>query len=431
MIKKPRSRISSTYQIILIIVFFFSLFVTLWQHWLLSSAAANELLSPKDTAGSFLFEDAVIVLDEITTVSSSTSNNNSTSSNSTTSTTSTSSEEELICTCVNCVEDELCGGLWTASQFPSSTSSSKSDIQGFHSHSSNSNAAAATATTTAAAAATKKIHLVISHCNSDLYWISNFTKGYSLSSVHVITKCGSPVIGAPEMATIQVLPNVGRCDHTYAYYISYILDNNVLMGEERDSIVLFLKDGEMNQKNLHQIGNWCDMDTMVNVASSLNGFACGVIPLCDRRKRNCHSAYHDIGELYKFQMKKYAWSSSKYIATDEATFKSPYKNLGAFYESMMPKPQSDLVQVCYGGVFAASYLNIKKVDKEVWKAFEKSLSRGDNIEEGHFMERSWGSLLATPLYAYQVRALRNYSDFHFKYGKGIGSGLPGMLVKKN
>ena len=33
----------------------------------------------------------------------------------------------------------------------------------------------------------------------------------------------------------------------------------------------------------------------------------------------------------------------------------------------------------------------------VWTAIERSLSRGNNILEGHFAERTWVSLLAKPL----------------------------------
>ncbi len=35
--------------------------------------------------------------------------------------------------------------------------------------------------------------------------------------------------------------------------------------------------------------------------------------------------------------------------------------------------------------------------------------RGDNIQEGHFAERSWGPLLATPLQEFQINALRKHS----------------------
>ena len=49
----------------------------------------------------------------------------------------------------------------------------------------------------------KKIHLVISHCTANLNWISDFTKGFDISSIHVVTKCGKEVGGAPTNATIE------------------------------------------------------------------------------------------------------------------------------------------------------------------------------------------------------------------------------------
>jgi hypothetical protein len=108
------------------------------------------------------------------------------------------------CKCVDCEEDELYGGLWNANKYPG-----KDDLH------------------------TKKIHIVVSHCKNDLDWISDFTKGYNIASIHVITKCGAPVNGAPNIATIQVLPNVGRCDHTYAYYMSTVLDQKVEIDDEK------------------------------------------------------------------------------------------------------------------------------------------------------------------------------------------------------
>lgn len=47
----------------------------------------------------------------------------------------------------------------------------------------------------------------------------------------------------------------------------------------------------------------------------------------------------------------------------------------------------------------------------VWERIEESLSRGSNIEEGHFMERSWGVLMSTPPPSDQIRAIRDSSEF--------------------
>lgn len=71
--------------------------------------------------------------------------------------------------------------------------------------------------------------------------------------------------------------------------------------------------------------------------------------------------------------------------------------LGSFVTSLHVGPFPNVVHVCYGGVFAASVSNIKKTKSSVWNTVENILSRGDNIQEGHYMERSWGMLLSTPL----------------------------------
>ena len=131
-------------------------------------------------------------------------------------------------------EDELCGGLWKSNRFPPSN-----DLDLHHS---------------------KKIHIVVSHCNRDLHWVSDFTRGYEIASIHIISKCGEGnAFGLPN-ATIKVLPNVGRCDHSYIYYIANVLDQKIVPGEEMDSIVVFLKD-DMSEENLHQKGRWAKFDS--------------------------------------------------------------------------------------------------------------------------------------------------------------------------
>ena len=75
-----------------------------------------------------------------------------------------------------------------------------------------------------------------------------------------------------------------------------------------------------------------------------------------------------------------------------------------------------IVPVCYGGIFSTSVGQIKKqnvkVDNinNVWNKAENLLSRGNNIVEGHFMERTWSILLSNPLPKYQLHALREYSN---------------------
>ena len=62
----------------------------------------------------------------------------------------------------------------------------------------------------------------------------------------------------------------------------------------------------------------------------------------------------------------------------------------------------------------------------VWHAIESTLERGDNIQEGHYVERSWARLLAKPLSNYQVEALRKYAS----YAYCADFSLCGPLVRK-
>jgi hypothetical protein len=282
-----------------------------------------------------------------------------------------------VCKCVDCEEDEFCGGLWKANRYPDN--------------------------------GPKKIHIVVSYCKSDLGWISDFTKGNkaNIASIHVISKCGVPVKGAPDNATLEVLPNVGRCDHTYAHYITTILDQKVEQGHEKDSIVVFLKDNRILHQGTGQNNNF---ESMVQLASSTHGFACGVLPNLIRvdGKKVFISAYHEVKTLFKFTLGEY--NNVKYTKSVGVPFVSVYRNIGALYDSLGAGPLPTVVQVCYGGNFAASVPNIKKIDRPIWEKVEKMLSRGDNIQEGHYMERSWAYLLSTPLQSFQIKALRNYSD---------------------
>jgi hypothetical protein len=216
-------------------------------------------------------------------------------------------------------------------------------------------------------------------------------------------------------AEILVLPNVGRCDRTYANFITTILPT-LTTSKDDNSIVLFLKDTSVDE--FSAFGR-TDPKSLVRIASSSNGFACGT----NFGTRN-RSPYHDRAALFDFKIESYR----KETTEDEAPFRVGNQTLGDFYNSLNARQSSPgLVQVCYYGIFAASTENIFKQDMRVWKTIEKALERGDNILEGHFMERIWGVLLATPLEAFQIEALRNHAT---KAGK-VRLAWHGFLCKKN
>ena len=102
----------------------------------------------------------------------------------------------------------------------------------------------------------KKVIVVVSHCNKPLHWMQDYIVNgtfFVVTRIYIISKCGEQPLGAPEGAVVQAISNVGRCDHTYAYFITEILPQEVEVGssvaEQQESIVVFIKD---NIKYNHQ-----------------------------------------------------------------------------------------------------------------------------------------------------------------------------------
>ena len=99
----------------------------------------------------------------------------------------------------------------------------------------------------------------------------------------------------------------------------------------------------------------------------------------------------------------------KHNYTDIGGKKVPFaihSNMRAWVEEMgiiFPKP---LMTICFGGVFAVSATRFRQVNSKVWSKLAISLSRGENIQESHFMERTWSGLLAKDIFPSFQRRVR-------------------------
>ena len=252
----------------------------------------------------------------------------------------------------------------------------------------------------------KKIIVVVSHCNRPLHWMQDYIVNgtfFVITKIYIISKCGKQPLGAPEGAVVQAVSNVGREGHTYAYFITEILPLEVEVDSSvaklQESIIVFLKDNIWNNHG-QQLEELRSLESMVRLASSSNGFGCFGSP------PKHASAYHNITMLSQFEIGNY---ESGYSPNDNVPFKSSHTNLGAYWLAINVTLSQKFVPVCYGGRFAASVENIYKQDMNMWMKLEMSLTRGDNIEEGHFVERSWAALLSNPLDPLQIEALQNYT----------------------
>jgi hypothetical protein len=273
------------------------------------------------------------------------------------------------CLCVNCKEDANCGGLWNGEE----VWGSQPPIN-------------------------PRLVFVVSHCLQPLHWLSNFTGGLAVSDIFVISKCDHEVDGAPPNARIIRLKNVGRCDHAYAYFLSK------LSGITEFDIAVFLKD-QRSEENIHCDGQWRSLKAMVDIAST-KGFACGMKPTVSKELGAQLSVYHVSSYLMTFGMSSYNYRSELYEQQSDR-FESNFSNMKDWLSFVGGNIKTDLTEVCYGGTFVATRGRILAHPKNLWERIE--LSRGSNIEEGHFAERSWASLLSKPLSASQQNSLIQYS----------------------
>jgi hypothetical protein len=262
------------------------------------------------------------------------------------------------------------------------------------------------------------IQIIISHCMNDLFWTEAFFQGYNTSSIYIYSKCGKEVDGAPKDAKIFRMNNVGRNDHAYLHHII----NHTYFQNASRKVLFFLKD---NRKSTEERGGkWRSIQELLLIVSTFQ-FACAMEHNVRRQyivrshlgaEKFSPSAFHDKKEISAFAMGAYRSKSGLYDNSTEnaeaggESFKSKFNNLGEWLQSMsILLPPTPVVQVCYGGSFVTTVDAIQKQPLKMWKSLETSLSRADNIEEGHFMERAWAGLLSKPLNQEEVDAIQNYS----------------------
>ena len=226
----------------------------------------------------------------------------------------------------------------------------------------------------------KPIVLVISHCQHDLKWLDKHFQTIPIRETFVISKCGAPVTPLPSRFNMSIidLPNVGKCDHTWAHWMAHA---SAMLSD--DDVVVFLKDTylekphQLNQEHtgLHEM-----------IAGTIEyGFACGYRPT------GGFSIFHNTAQLALFEVAHYTihWQPSG--RNDTGFIPAKLRPLGEWARYMnytLPWPAAP---VCYGGSFAVKASRIAP-KRQLMKRFEEALSHGNNIEEGHYAERSWAAL---------------------------------------
>jgi hypothetical protein len=243
------------------------------------------------------------------------------------------------------------------------------------------------------------VSLVISHCDVAIDWIPGYIDDkYKVQDITVYSKCNKPVEGIDKLKSVTMpkiirLPNVGRCDHSYAHWIKEHYQS-IDRKRDGDDIVFFFKDNNYHRESYRPF------DEVFTLTSEL-GFSCALKPIwCDcpegnfQCKPNSGLSLHNRTELEAFEMRHRHIRLDRDYGNVDKFVSDVYPNLKTWKDSMgLVTVDSKTTPVCYGGVFAVKKERLLDQSNDSWNNMEKSLTREDNLVEGHYAERMWASIL--------------------------------------
>ena len=270
--------------------------------------------------------------------------------------------------------------------------------------------------------------MIVSHCSLSLDRLPSVVESLAqlsnvrIESIFVYSKCSHSVdeqaLRARLSSGVQLkvirLPNLGRNDHTYAHHLSQ--QHARLHRTDPPSLLLFVKDGtiaDFTQVNKDGVPVRVDLPVSIEqmaLRALTDGFACGRCPPSGR------SIWHSESWFWRFSYDEHKpFHDQNTGQVKQVPFASSTRPLGSWLRSSGAFPAelvdrvraqwSSLVPVCYGGAFAVRRDRLLRVPAITWPLVAQALERGDNIEEGHYMERSWAALFAPPLQAAQADRL--------------------------
>ena len=284
--------------------------------------------------------------------------------------------------------------------------------------------------------------IVLAHCTKSIEWLGDAVRGLrgegaNVTHVHIVSKCGhtptTTSLGVFVGLVINVTTrhNVGRNDETF---VRFLVDRY----ETLPTSLFFLKDStsqqikELQFKQLRiriNIGHWLAN----SLAASPVGFACHLYG-------SIRSAglYHVAATADKYRFAKHITSHEQNtagVAKDLGSFMSPWRPLRNFtHHFLSPKThqhldaaQHPVRRVCYGGSFATFGRNVQRVPLGDWSALSTALQRGDNIEEGHFVERLWAALLSPPVDASTGTTALDYANGRYFLHR-MDPYMPGLIL---
>ena len=256
------------------------------------------------------------------------------------------------------------------------------------------------------------LHVVVSHCDEPLEWIWNeYLKDDPFKSLTILSKCGQPPKISDLFPTqdeknnivVVEIPNVGRWDRDFAYFLSQFWDSSgrnpvfqstsIFGSMLPNDQVLFLNGGDdagsMNSNDSDgDRQGLADLSSMREKTSKV-GFSCSQSPTNIPRNM---PELRDRAEVPTVLLEGRA------LYSDQRSLKKWLDSLGT---SVALQLTEYYVPVCFDSRrFMTTVKRILFAPVRDWSAIVKALellAHGDDTEEARYMERLWAALLSLPM----------------------------------
>lgn len=210
---------------------------------------------------------------------------------------------------------------------------------------------------------TRPISIVISYCATDIAWIPDYITNnnndvYIISDIIVFSKCGNTDIKGLEAldkiktkVEVVIMPNLGRCDHAYSYWISNHFNRieTIQKTKHEKGLLLFIKDNNHSQSYFRPFKD-------MFLAAARIGFGCAQKPQAYiktapwKPEKLAYLMYHDKSILGNFTLGEYIRDRNKErdIGQD-IIFGSEHLNVKHWVDAMnISLPDTEFIPACYG-----------------------------------------------------------------------------------
>lgn len=215
-----------------------------------------------------------------------------------------------------------------------------------------------------------RLEIVVAAYRDDLDWLAELPRLVAPATPKLTVYAKHADTAGFRGGAARVLPNVGRCDHTYLHHI---VENWDRLAET----TLFVTGSAR-----HLWWKWWPLRLLLLPRlGAPRPFVAGALRPFTRRDRELeltsYRARHDVERV------------------ERPVIPARPRPFRAWWEAHFPG-RAEPRYVAVGGVFAARRSALRAIPLETWRGLLEQHAVGDNPEAGHYMERAWYALLAQP-----------------------------------